>query len=228
MPAQPFSLVHLTRAPTQDAGAPPPLLLLLHGVGSHEGDLMGLAPYLDPRFFIVSARAPVVLGPGMYGWFHVQLDPYHPIINPDEAEASRRTLLGFIDELIEAYGPDPARVYLMGFSQGAIMSLSVALTRPDKVAGVVVMSGRVLPEVQPLMASPEAMRELPVFVAHGTEDPVLPVEHGRAAKRLLEGLPVTLTYREYPMGHQVSEESLADVAAWLTERLAAARGFGKQ
>src|SRR5713226_8130511 len=98
-----LSLVHLTQPPRLLSPQRPPLLLLLHGVGSHEGDLLGLAPYLDGRFFIVSARGPVTLGPGMFGWFHVQLDPAQPIINADEAERSRVALVRFIDEAIAAY-----------------------------------------------------------------------------------------------------------------------------
>lgn len=195
------------------------MLLLLHGVGSNEHDLIQLAPYLDPRFFVVSARAPITLAPGMYAWFEVQLDPVRPIINPQQAESSREKLLTFIDKAIETYRIDPLRVYLMGFSQGAIMSFSVSLTHPEKMAGIVAMSGRVLPEIVPHIAAPEALRDLPIFVAHGTEDQVLPIHHGRAARELLQQLPVALTYREYPIGHQISDQSLADIAGWLTQRL---------
>lgn len=219
MSTQRLSLYHLTHPPSQPAPGRPPLLLLLHGVGSHEGDLIQLAPYLDSRFFNVSARAPITLGPGMYGWFHLILDPFQPVINPEEAEQSRQILIRFIDEVVDAYGVDPQRVYLLGFSQGAIMSLGIALTRPDKVAGVVAMSGRILPEVLPLIASKEALRGLPIFVAHGIDDPILPIHHGRATRDRLAALPVALTYREYPMGHHVTEESLQDAAAWLTARL---------
>lgn len=214
-----LSLVHLTQPPRSSGSARPPLLLLLHGLGSHESDLMGLAPYLDGRFFIVSARAPFELGPGMYGWFQVMLDPVAPVINPDDAERSRTLLLRFIGEVIDTYGVDPVRIYLMGFSQGAIMSLSLALTRPDRLAGVVAMSGRVLPEVLPKTAPPEALRGLPILIVHGADDPILPVHHGRASRDLLTPLPCVLTYREYAMGHQVTEESLAAVAAWLRARL---------
>lgn len=180
---------------------------------------MGLAPYLDDRFFLVSARAPVTLGPGMYGWYHVVLDPNAPVINADEAETSRRLLLTFIDEAVRAYEADPYRVYLLGFSQGAIMSLWLALTRPDVPAGVVAMSGWIPPQVIPGMAAAEAMRGLPILVIHGTEDPIMPIHHGRATRDRLAALPVALTYREYPMGHQLSEESLAKVAGWLKQRL---------
>lgn len=214
-----LSLVHLTREPAEPFRKRPPLLLLLHGVGSHEADLFMLAPHLDERFFIVSARAPNTLAPGMYAWFEVQLDPTNPIINPEQAEQSRQILVRFIDELREAYDVDPRRVFLMGFSQGAIMSLSVLSTRPDKVSGVIAMSGRILPEVLPKMASPDALRGIPVLVVHGTADPILPVHHGRRIRDVLATLPVELTYKEYPMGHQVTSESLADVSAWLRLQL---------
>jgi phospholipase/carboxylesterase len=214
-----LSLVHLINPPSEQSVGTPPLLLLLHGVGSHEGDLFDLVPYLDGRFFVVSARAPITLAPGSYAWFHVQFTPTGSIINPEEAESSRQLLLRFIDELVEAYGLDPQRVYLMGFSQGAIMSFSVALTRPDKVAGIVAMSGRIPPEIRPLIAPPEQLKGLPILVVHGTNDNMLPIENGRESQKLLSKLPVELDYREYWMGHTISTESLARVSTWLTERL---------
>ncbi len=219
-PSANFSLIHLVREPLRKNPGAPPLLLLLHGVGSHENDLFALAPRLDERFFVVSARAPITLTPSAYAWFNVKLNPAGPTINAQDAEQSRQKLLAFIDELVAAYQLDPKQVYLMGFSQGAIMGLSVALTRPDKVAGVIVMSGRVLPEVLPLLATPDALKGLPILVVHGTEDQILPVQRfARPSRDILSKLPVALTYREYPMGHQVGEESLRDIAAWLKERL---------
>lgn len=218
-----LSLVHLIREPAARASGPPPLLLLLHGVGSHEGDLIGLAPYVDPRFFVVSARAPITLAPGAYAWFHVEFTAAGPVIVPEEAESSRVAVIAFIGEAVRAYGLDARALYLMGFSQGAILSLSIALTRPELLAGVVAMSGRVLPEVRSHVAPREALAGLPVFIAHGVYDPVLPIEYGRDARDVLAALPVALTYREYPMAHQVSAESLSDITTWLTERLDAAQ-----
>ena len=214
-----LSLTHLTRPPREQQPGAPPLLLLLHGVGSHEADLFPLAEELDGRFFVVSARGPNTQRPGAYAWYEVVFAPTGFVIDPRQAEESRQTLLRFIDELVAAYGVDPARVYLMGFSQGAIMSLAVALSRPDKVAGVVAMSGRLLPEFRPLIAEPEALAGLPILVVHGLADQVMPIRDGREVRDTLSALPVALTYREYPMGHHVAPESLRDVAAWLRERL---------
>ena len=216
-----LSLTHLIREPAREmATGPPPLLLLLHGVGSNERDLMGLAPWLDERFFVVSARAPITLGYDAYGWFRFEFTPNGPeVSDPREAERSYYLILRFIDELAEAYRIDPDRTYLMGFSQGTIMSLSVALTRPEKVVGVVAISGRFPDAIRPQIAPPEKLRGLPILLQHGTEDPVLPVYYGRAAREILDGLPVKLEYHEYRMGHHVTQESLADVSAWLTARL---------
>jgi len=218
---QDLSLVHAISEPTLPAGGPPPLLLLLHGLGSNEGDLIALASRLDGRFFSVSARAPYVLGRGSYAWFHVQFDPAGPVIEAGEAEGSRLVLLRLIDELVAAYALDAGKVYLMGFSQGAIMSLGLALTAPEKVAGVVAMSGRILPEILPRVASADRLRGLPIFIAHGTEDAVLPIAHGRAARETLSRLGVSLDYREYPMGHEISDESLGDISRWLGGELGA-------
>jgi phospholipase/carboxylesterase len=215
-------LVHLVRKPTIEV-ATPPLLLLLHGIGSNEHDLYGLAPFLDKRFLIISVRAPNTLGPGSYAWFEVDFTPQGSVINPEQAEASRKTLITFLQEAIVAYNANPKQVYLMGFSQGAIMSASVALTRPELVAGAVLMSGRILPEIRPMIASSEELSGLPFLVVHGTADIVLPIANGRASRELLSSLPVYLTYHEYPMGHEVNQESLSDVTIWLTEQLDKAR-----
>jgi phospholipase/carboxylesterase len=99
------------------------------------------------------------------------------------------------------------------------MSLAIALTRPDTVAGIIVMSGRLLPEIRSMIAEPNALTGLPIFMAHGRADPIVPIAQARATRDELSKLPVALTYREYAMGHQVTVESLKDVVAWLKARL---------
>lgn len=214
-----FSLTHLVRKPQTETANKPPLLLLLHGIGSNEDDLFSLAPYLDGRFLVVSARAPYVMMAGMYAWFNIEFTPQGMIPDLEQAEESRRLLIEFIDEVVEAHDADPGSVYLMGFSQGAMMSLSVALTRPDKVSRVVAMSGRLPQHVIEKAASPEALSKLEVFITHGTFDEVIPIENGRACRDELERLLVPVTYREYPMAHQVSMESLHDITGWLEASL---------
>jgi phospholipase/carboxylesterase len=214
-----LSLTHLFQQPRQPSDGAPPLLILLHGLGSNERDLVGLAPYLDPRFQIVSARAPHSLMQDGYAWFEIGWTANDITINFQQAEQSRVLLMSFIAEVLAAYGGDPARVYLLGFSQGAIMSAGVALTEPELITGTVLMSGRIPEEIRPLFAAPERLAGKPFLVVHGTADTVLPIRNGRASRAILATLPVALTYQEYAMAHEVSAQSLADVAAWLTARL---------
>lgn len=218
MATRSLSLEHLVRQPTV-AVTSPPMLVLLHGVGSNERDLFALAPYLDERLLIVSARAPRTRMAGSYAWYEVTFAPEGPTYDPAQAEEARAVVARFVEEAGDAYGADPAKVILGGFSQGAIMSASVGLTRPELAAGVVMMSGRVLPQVRPMVAPPERLAGKPFLVTHGEYDRVLPIEHGRASRELLAALPVDLTYREYPTDHTIGERNLADVAAWVTERL---------
>jgi phospholipase/carboxylesterase len=214
-----FSLFHHA-APRRNGGPePPPMLVLLHGYGANEDDLFSLAPYLDDRFLILGVRAPVRLGPMSYAWFNLGFTPEGVVVKPEEIETARLTLHRFLGEAVMHYGADRNGVYLMGFSQGAMMSLAVALTFPGSAAGVAAMSGRLLPQTVQQITDSDALIGLPIFVAHGTRDPLLPIGHGRDIRTRLEALPVDLSYQEYDIAHEVSPEELHDVARWLSRQL---------
>jgi len=210
-----LSLVHRIKEPTLASSGAPPLMLLVHGLGGDEKSLYFLANKLDGRFFFVSVRAPYALEGGGYAWFRPRFAPDGSAKPPDEAEASRRLLLGFVDEAVEAYRVDAGRVYLFGFSQGTMMSLGAALTAPEKIAGVVAASGRLLPELLPIMAAPDRLEGLPIFVSHGVRDEILPIRYAREIRDRLSLFPVELSYREYPMGHEIRQECIADISDWL-------------
>jgi phospholipase/carboxylesterase len=188
-------------------------------VGSNERDLLGLAPYLDDRLLILSARAPITLGPGSYAWYRVQFTERGPVYEPGSPNASIDALQRFVAEAADEYGADPERVFVGGFSQGGGMTYSLVRTVPERLAGAVIMSGRTIAEAEERAAPPEAARGLPVLVVHGTRDGVLPIESGREIRDRLAALPVELDYREYAMAHEVGQQSLADIAAWLTEQI---------
>ena len=212
-------LTHLHQAPREGSPGRPPLLVLLHGVGSNEQDLFSLAGELDPRFSVVSVRAPHTRFPGSYAWFEVQVAGGEFVIEAPMWAASMELLQRFLVEAPRAFGTDPGRIYLAGFSQGAIMSLCLMLTRPELLAGVVAMSGRLLPEVRPLARPAEDLRGFPVLVVHGTHDPVIAVRYATEIREYLAQLPVDLAFETYPMGHEISGLSLQTVDAWLRARL---------
>ena len=216
-----LSFVHLMRPATiaARAGDPSPLLILMHGVGSNERSLTVIADKFDPRFIVVSVRSPIELGVDSYGFFHVSFEPSGPRIVAEEAVASWKLVSTFIDEAVRAYNADAKRVYLAGFSQGGIMALATTLTSPQKVAGAVCMSGRLLPEVIPYAADRSLLEHKPIMVVHGTVDEKLGIDFARSARDLLTAMGVDLSYKEYPMRHRISRETLDDVTAWLTSQL---------
>ncbi|MEN9239062.1 MAG: alpha/beta fold hydrolase, partial [Thermostichus sp. DG_1_6_bins_120] len=210
--------------PPRQAGlGPAPLLVMLHGIGSHEEDLIQLAPYLDPRLAVVSLRAPLPLPMGGFAWFEMTWTEAGPLANIPQARTSRQLLSSFLDRVVQAgignVACDPAQVYLLGFSQGAIMSLYLALTEPEKLAGVVAMSGCLPTEVVAEAAPPESLQKLSILAVHGIQDTVLPIHHGREIRDHFSRLPLRFTYREYDMGHEVSPQSLWDIQAWLQNAL---------
>lgn len=205
--------------PRQGRPGKVPVLVMLHGIGSHEGDLLQLAPYLDPRLAVISLRAPLPWGAGGFAWFEMAWTPEGLVGDPEQARRSRELLSHFLDQGIPSLALDPAQVYLLGFSQGAIMSLYLALTQPEKLAGVVAISGRLSPEILAEAVEPARLQHLSILVVHGTADAVLPVAFGRQIRDYFASLPLSLTYREYAMGHEVSPESLRDIQGWLQSQL---------
>jgi phospholipase/carboxylesterase len=196
------------------AGEPPhPCLLLLHGRGTNESDLLPLGPEIDGRLFTVGARGPFRFPWGGYAWY--DLDPRGVGFPEEETlERSVQVLRQFLTEIVDAYPVDPARLYVGGFSMGSVMAGTLALTDPERVAGAVILSGY-LPIHNTLELHPERAAGHPIFEGHGVHDDVIPVSFGREARDFLAGTPVSLTYREYPMGHQVAAEEVDDLRSWM-------------
>jgi phospholipase/carboxylesterase len=223
VPASP--LVERT-VPPRAAAPRPPLLVLLHGIGADERDLLPLADAVDPRFLVVSLRAPRPYHGG-WAWFDLDFRPGGEVV-PDAAGAADAlaTLVAWLNEAPGRLGTDPARTYLLGFSQGAMMAIGVLGTVPERLAGVVALSGREPARLFPLRAAPEAVARVPLLVAHGTHDDVLPVEHGRRTRDAFASLSRDFTYREFPVGHGISDDEVALVAGWLAARLDQASDSG--
>jgi phospholipase/carboxylesterase len=212
-------LVSVVRAPATPSERPP-LLVLLHGVGADEHDLLPLAPHLDPRLLVVSLRAPREAQVMGYAWYDLDWSAVPPAYDVAQAEESRAGLVALVPELVRRHGADPARTFLFGFSQGAAMALSVALTRPELVRGAVIHSGRLLDGLAGRVARGPALERLEALVLHGVDDPVLPVERGREIRDLLAPLlGERLVYAEHEGAHGVTPASLDDARRWLSARL---------
>lgn len=195
-----------------------PILVLLHGLGADEHDLMGLASELDGRFLVVTLRAPLEYGPAGYAWFEITWEADGVHVVPEQVLASRELLLDTLKELPKALDLEGSPMYLGGFSQGAMMSLGSALAEPNLFSGVILMSGRWMPELLPTEPS-NVLMNVPFLVQHGTMDQVLPVAGSRAIRDYLQGIGCDVDYAEYPMAHEISFKSLLNIRDWLGERL---------
>lgn len=209
-----LNLRHLVSVPSRRTDTDSlPMVILIHGRGADMNDLADLAPLLDPsfgcRFVFPNAPKPFEAGPGMtYGWTWFEgWPPQHASI-----VESRATMLTFLDQVTERYPTPEGKLVIAGFSQGALMALDSGLRTKKKIAGIIAMSGGLYEQDLPDFAP---RKGLPILIAHGTSDDVVPITHGRRARRLLEDAGLDVEYHEFPMAHQVALEEAAAVKEFL-------------
>lgn len=213
-----LSLVHEVMEPRENSEKPP-LLLMLHGYGSNELDLYSMASTLNRKFMIVSARAPLALPWGGFAWYEINFNETGAkMSNLEQARSSLEKLRNFIKEVQQVYHCDPEQIWLMGFSQGCILSYALALNDPSSFRGILALSGYILKDMVPEKYDPSQLNKLDFFVTHGTQDTVLPVEWARESAKVLEQLRISHQYREYPMGHGINPECFEDIRKWLISR----------
>lgn len=213
-------LVHLMRPAD---GEPEGALVLLHGRGVDERDLLPLLDALDPerRLAGITPGAPLRVAPGGRHWYVVRR-----VGQPDPATfgPTFERLCDWFDSLPEALGVPVARTVVGGFSQGTVMSYALALGagRPSP-AGLVALSG-FLPTVPGLELDLAGHRELPVAIAHGTLDPVIGVEFGRDARDRLVAAGLDVSYRESPVPHTIDPAAIGGLREFVAGAIAAASG----
>ena len=214
-----LNLEYLIRKPTDNLDEPP-LLIMLHGYGSNEQDLFSFAQELPSELLIVSVRAPLSIGFGSYAWYSINFEADRDnFSNLEEANAALKSIDVFIEGLLDRYKPDPTRIFLMGFSQGTILSLAYALNHPGKIQHVIALSGYVNQKLIKMPLEANTYRDLDVFASHGTVDQVIPVEWARRTPEFLDKLKIEHEYKEYPVGHGVAPQNFFDLLSWIRKRL---------
>jgi phospholipase/carboxylesterase len=193
-----------------------PLLLLLHGYGSNDSDLFSFASELPEEYYVISARAPYDLQYGSYAWYAINFDAdQNKFSDHDQAILSRDLVVKFIEELKEKFPIDSSNITLIGFSQGSILSYSIALSYPNIVQRVGALSGYLNLDINSENYQNNDFSNLKVFASHGTVDQVIPVEWARKTDPILKSLGINSTYKEYPIGHGVSPQNFFDLKDWL-------------
>jgi phospholipase/carboxylesterase len=204
------SLQHLVFFPST-AREKYPTVIAIHGRGTDENDLVPLVVSLSlPNVLLVSPRAPFPFPYGGFVWYDLA---HEGIPEPNTFRTSIGMIQGFIEEVKRGYPVDTERLLLLGFSQGTVMAYAIALLEPTSFLGIAALSGYI-PHRSGLPLKLTNLNDFPVFISHGTDDSIIPVRLGREAFELLKRARATVTYREYPMGHEVTENTMHDLSDW--------------
>jgi phospholipase/carboxylesterase len=214
--------VNLVHTIYQPAGnGPYPTILTLHGRGANAFDLLGLSPHLcSGNLLVICPQAPTEtpIGPDQvgYAWYAASEGG-----TPDTGGmlASKKALELFVDDCLKRYPIDPKRLAVLGFSQGGVMAYSLALTDPERFAGLAALSTWLPRELVPRLKIGEAVHSLPTLIQHGTQDGQIAVARARDSVARLRELKVPLTFKEYEMGHEIRPRELYDLSAWLEENV---------
>jgi phospholipase/carboxylesterase len=210
--------------PTHSADA---CVIWLHGLGADRYDFLPVAEMLqerlpNTRFVLPQAPTrPVTINGGweMPSWYDIlAMSPVARAVDLEQLEASAQTVIALIEEQRDS-GIDPTRIVLAGFSQGGAVVLHTAFLRwTGRLGGVLALS-TYAPTFNDELQLSDAQRHLPVCCMHGSYDDVVPMSLGRAAHDFLAARGVPVSWRQYPMGHEVLSEQIRDIGIWLTEQL---------
>lgn len=178
-------------------------------------DLLGLRPGLPSELPLVTPQAPFPGGPWGYGpgwaWYRYVSDDR---VVPETLERSLDAVDTFLDQLPDILGVEPGPIVLGGFSQGGTTSLAYMLTRPGRIALAANFSGFLVSD--PPMAPGPGEERTPLFWGHGLLDPAIPHALAIRGRQRLVEMGVAVTERDYPIGHGIVAEELADFSAWMT------------
>jgi phospholipase/carboxylesterase len=208
-------MIYDLRKPKQvDPNKTYPALFLIHGMGSNEKNMFPMVQGLEDDFYIFSIRGPISQPPG-YAFFTIEGygKPHREVF--DQAVSS---LTNFIEYATKQYSLDQSNLYLLGFSQGAILSMSLAFILGNKIKGIVALSGY-LPKIVTEDYDLKPVDELSVFISHGEMDQILPYEWGVFAQEYFKQKNADVTFHSYQEGHSVSLQNQQDLKQWIFDHI---------
>ena len=202
---------------------PEACVIWLHGLGADGNDFVPIVPHLrmkrPTRFVFPNAiRQPVTINGGMVmrAWYDILEMSIQRHVDADGIARSRAQIEALLGAE-KARGFAPGRIVLAGFSQGGAMTLDAGLRHCETLAGLLILSAYLpLPDA---LTSAKVDRVPPIFMAHGTFDPVVPLVLGKGSSDALKAAGLPVDWRTYPMAHSTHPQEIADVGAWLNLRL---------
>ncbi len=197
-----------------------PVIILVHGFGASMYDLAGLAPGISQTDYVYlcpNGPIPIDIGGGQTGFGWTTPGGFN---DPAEGQRTEEAFSAFLEEVREPYTLEPGKMLIIGFSQGGGLAYRYGLPRPDVFAGIAALSASLSDADRITLRLPD-LRAQPIFIGHGNQDPVVPVERAHAANTQLEAWGyLDRTYNEYDRaGHEITPTELHDLAGWTTRVL---------
>ncbi len=190
------------------------VIFLLHGYGSNEKDLFSLKDFIPPNYIIISLRAPISLGFNSYAWYSINFEKsLDKWINNDEAIHSKNIIKNDVLSHLKDLNIDNHSTYLLGFSQGAILSWTIGIENSNLIKNILPLSGFYHSQITDTDFNPKY--KLNCFSSHGVNDPIIPVNWARNGVKDLKKNNINIFFKEYDSGHEISNENLKDVICWL-------------
>lgn len=198
-----------------------PVLIMLHGYGSNENDLFDLAKTFDNRFITFSLRAPIKLDNDSYAWYILNRVPGQSFTyDYKEVQESVLKIKSFISNACKAFQVDSTQVYVLGFSQGAMLSYELAFRYPKNIKGIMALSGRLMEETKKVNTNWTLASQTNYFVAHGYSDAMIKIDEQDKIETYLRSKNCQkLSIKKYEMQHTISGNELNDIRAWLLKCL---------
>jgi len=203
---------------SEDGADSSPSIFFLHGFGSNMQDLFGLAPFFGKDWTCVSLQGTIPVQYNGWAWAELDYENIGKLPKPEQMQIHQKKVLQSIKKSIELLNLNPKKINLLGFSQGASLSIYTALKNSEYFSSVVALCGFFpVNQVKEVLAL-EAVKELNLFIANGRMDPVIPISLGHSTRDGLMDLGVKLDYHEYDCEHTISDDCLRDVMAWVRKK----------
>lgn len=206
-----MSFVYLERKAQSNA----PLLILLHGYGSNDADLFSFSEYIPTSFHVVSLQAPLAMGENSFAWFPIHFnESMERWTSPEEVKKATDYIHDFLSYYTKKHDFDNKKLYLMGFSQGAMLSYAVGLATKN-VKGIAALSGYIDPRVVEVTNTTLSS----IYVSHGTADMVVPYAWAEQTVETLKEYGLSPEFHAYPQGHGINQDNLMSIIQWLKAQL---------
>ena len=192
-----------------------PLVVLLHGYGSNENDLFSFQSFFPENHTIVSFRAPLTVFEGMYAWYEIYFENNVKSFNENTAKNSSNEIADEIKVICKQYNCDINNITLIGFSQGAILGYSIAISNPGLIKNLVALSGYV---EEKIIDFKNKKIDTSIYISHGELDEVIPYLESKQTLDVLDKNEIKYNYNSFNQGHGVNQENLKSFLDWLKDK----------